>query len=182
MDGLGFDHQGRLWADSDKGVHLLDHGQWRRLTAEDGLVWDDTNSLAFEAASDGSVWIGTSGGLSRYVPLPHAVPDQPPAVVVNVAYDGKRTWQPDQHPLLPYRNRAITIQYSALEFDIRIRSKPFRDFAFGIAQWDQRARQCHERVMLLPLASSGSYPGSCSGLVQMATPLNSESSLGRSIV
>ena len=35
----------------------------------------------------------------------------------------------------------ITIQYSALEFDIRIRSKPFRDFAFGIAEWDQRGRQ-----------------------------------------
>ena len=35
---------------------------------EDGLIWDDTDGEAFWADADGSVWIGTSGGLAHYRP------------------------------------------------------------------------------------------------------------------
>jgi ligand-binding sensor domain-containing protein len=41
---------------------------------EDGLIWNDTDGDAFWADADGSVWIGTSGGLAHYRPPAAGVP------------------------------------------------------------------------------------------------------------
>ena len=62
---LNFDQRGWLWVGSDAGVGVFDGHRWVQCTTEDGLLWDDTDSYAFYADADGSVWIGTSGGLSR---------------------------------------------------------------------------------------------------------------------
>ena len=64
----GFDALGRLWRGSANGVSYLADGTWTYLSAEDGLVWNDTDGDAFWADADGSVWIGTSGGLAHYRP------------------------------------------------------------------------------------------------------------------
>jgi signal transduction histidine kinase/CheY-like chemotaxis protein/streptogramin lyase len=64
----GFDALGRLWRGSANGVSYLDGGAWTYLSAEDGLIWNDTDGEAFWADADGSVWIGTSGGLAHYHP------------------------------------------------------------------------------------------------------------------
>jgi signal transduction histidine kinase/CheY-like chemotaxis protein/streptogramin lyase len=62
----GFDGLGRLWRGSANGVSVLAGGYWRYLGVEDGLIWNDTDGEAFWADPDGSVWIGTSGGLAHY--------------------------------------------------------------------------------------------------------------------
>ena len=62
----GFDASGHLWRGSANGVSVLVGGSWRYLSAEDGLVWNDTDGEAFWADPDGSIWIGTSGGLAHY--------------------------------------------------------------------------------------------------------------------
>lgn len=67
----GFDSAGRLWRGSANGVSVLDGGSWKCLSAEDGMIWNDTDGEAFWADRDGSVWIGTSGGLAHYRP-PHS--------------------------------------------------------------------------------------------------------------
>ncbi len=64
----GLDAFGRLWRGSANGVSVLDSGYWRRLSTEDGLIWNDTDGEAFWPDADGSVWIGTSGGLAHYRP------------------------------------------------------------------------------------------------------------------
>jgi len=64
----GFDSVGRLWRGSATGVSVLTGGSWRHLSEEDGLIWNDTDGDAFWADADGSVWIGTSGGLAHYRP------------------------------------------------------------------------------------------------------------------
>ena len=64
----GFDALGQLWRGSANGVSVLAGGSWRYLSTEDGLIWDDTDGEAFWADPDGSVWIGTSGGLAHYRP------------------------------------------------------------------------------------------------------------------
>jgi ligand-binding sensor domain-containing protein len=64
----GFDASGRFWRGGADGVSVLAGGAWRHLGTEDGLVWNDTDGEAFWADSDGSVWIGTSGGLAHYRP------------------------------------------------------------------------------------------------------------------
>ncbi len=59
------DRQGRIWLGLDKGVTFLDGASWHNLTQQDGLVWNDADDQAFLEDKDGSIWIGTSGGLSH---------------------------------------------------------------------------------------------------------------------
>ena len=67
----GFDALGRFWRGTGHGVLLLRGGVWTQYSAEDGLIWNDTDGEAFWADKDGSVWIGTSGGLSHFRPQPN---------------------------------------------------------------------------------------------------------------
>jgi diguanylate cyclase (GGDEF)-like protein len=62
---LSIDHRGWLWVGTDRGEDVFNGHQWVGLTTEDGLVWDDTDSDSFHESPDGSVWIGTSGGLAH---------------------------------------------------------------------------------------------------------------------
>ena len=78
---LGFDRRGWLWAGTDHGVDVFDHVRWRHFGRSDGLIWDDCNTNAFMAGEDGSIWIGTSRGLSRFQPQSAALPNVPAPVV-----------------------------------------------------------------------------------------------------
>ena len=69
----GFDSHGGFWRGTAQGVSVLRDGSWTDFTTEDGLVWNDCDGEAFWADADGSVWIGTSGGLSHFrPPLPRS--------------------------------------------------------------------------------------------------------------
>lgn len=59
------DRRGWLWIGGTDGVEVFDGQRWRRLTMDDGLIWDDIAENAFFEDSDGSVWIGTSNGISH---------------------------------------------------------------------------------------------------------------------
>ena len=60
------------------GVFVLSGNSWTQMSTEDGLIWNDYDGEAFWADSDGSVWIGTSGGLAHYRP-PSVAPGVPTA-------------------------------------------------------------------------------------------------------
>jgi diguanylate cyclase (GGDEF)-like protein len=78
---LMVDHRGWLWAGQDAGLTVFDGHAWRSYTQDDGLIWNDTDSFALAEDKDGSMWIGTSGGLSHLI-TPDDAPvgaPQPPA-------------------------------------------------------------------------------------------------------
>lgn len=75
------DHRGWLWVGQDSGVSVFDGNGWRSFTQADGLVWDDADSYALSEDTDGSIWIGTSGGLS-HLKSPQAAPAGPPPAPV----------------------------------------------------------------------------------------------------
>jgi diguanylate cyclase (GGDEF)-like protein len=60
------DTRGWVWVGHDRGVDVFDGKKWRLFSSEDGLLWNDCDGRAFWADRDGSVWIGTSEGLSRF--------------------------------------------------------------------------------------------------------------------
>jgi signal transduction histidine kinase/streptogramin lyase len=64
----GFDASGNFWRGTANGVAVLSGNTWTQMSIEDGLISNDTDGEAFWADRDGSVWIGTSGGLSHYRP------------------------------------------------------------------------------------------------------------------
>jgi len=71
----GFDASGGFWRGTAKGVAVLRNGHWTEYSTEDGLISDDCDGEAFWADSDGSVWIGTSGGLAHFRPKPGIAQD-----------------------------------------------------------------------------------------------------------
>ncbi len=87
----GFDLFGRLWRGSANGVSVLSGPSWSRMTMEDGLTWNDCDGEAFWADRDGSVWIGTSGGLAHYRPGGGPMEGPVPKPVITAVEIGPRT-------------------------------------------------------------------------------------------
>ena len=83
---LVVDHRGWLWVGEDAGVTVYDGVRWRSFTQDDGLIWNDTDSSALNEDRDGSMWIGTSGGLSHLIePKAALAGSSPPPVFSQVS-------------------------------------------------------------------------------------------------
>ncbi len=76
----GVDAFGNLWRGSTNGVSVLHGNTWSTFTTEDGLVSNDCDGEAFWADRDGSVWLGTSGGLAHYRTQTGGLPGPPLAL------------------------------------------------------------------------------------------------------
>ena len=64
---LMFDRNGKLWCSVyDDGVASCDGINWAHLTPKDGLAGISVRAIT--EGPDGSLWFGTSNGLSRYIP------------------------------------------------------------------------------------------------------------------
>ncbi len=85
---ISIDHRGWLWIGTDKGLDVFNGRQWLGLSTEDGLVWDDTDSDSFHESPDGSIWIGTTGGMSRIVRPEELFHHDPLYVAVSNAHMG----------------------------------------------------------------------------------------------
>lgn len=80
---LVVDHRGWLWVGEDAGVTVFDGQRWRSFTQDDGLIWNDTDSFALTEDRDGSMWIGTSGGLSHLIAPQNALAGSPPPPAIS---------------------------------------------------------------------------------------------------
>lgn len=111
---LDFDHAGRLWVGTERGVDIWSGDRWSHYDMDDGLVWNDCNLNAFAEAPDGTVWIGTSGGLARFKPVRRAVPETPPTVVFTRLMNGPTDVSGLVNPSLGSRASSLVVRYSAL--------------------------------------------------------------------
>ncbi len=59
------DRRNWLWLGTDVGVFTWTGKAWCHFTQESGLIWNDVNTAGLAEAPDGSIWIGTSGGLAH---------------------------------------------------------------------------------------------------------------------
>ncbi len=86
---LMIDHRGWVWVGQDAGLTVFDGHTWRSFTQDDGLIWNDTDSFALTEDKDGSMWIGTSGGLSHLITPDEATGGSPQAPAFSqVTYGG----------------------------------------------------------------------------------------------
>jgi len=113
---VGFDARGRLWAGTDQGVWIGDGERWDQYDKNDGLIWNDCDHNGFAAESDGTVWIGTSGGLARFTPGGIARDARPPAVVFTTLTLGKGQVKPGSTISVGYASNSLVVRYSALSF------------------------------------------------------------------
>jgi diguanylate cyclase (GGDEF)-like protein len=74
------DHRGWVWVGGDMGLVVWNAHNWRHLTQESGLIWNDVNEGMLREAADGSLWIGTSAGVSHLL-HPERVFDEIPLTI-----------------------------------------------------------------------------------------------------
>ena len=152
---LGFDSQDRLWAGTNLGVRMFsgDGNRWDRYDHRDGLIWDDCDLHGFAAEPDGHIWIGTSGGLSRYMPRSSPPQRTPPSTVFTSVSIGKKEIDPARKLTLDYSSDPLVARFTALRFG-RERDLIFRyrlDPLFGT--W----RETPERELQFPALPAGNY-------------------------
>lgn len=86
----------RIWAGTDNGLGLYEHGKWKVFSTKDGLAHRAVLSLALDR-NTGDVWAGTMGGLSRvsggqiktYTQLDSGLSNN---VVYGVSIEGENVW------------------------------------------------------------------------------------------
>jgi len=113
---LGLDAGHRLWAGTNRGVDVSNGTAWRHYDQHDGLVWDDCDLNGFVAAADGSVWIGTSGGLAHFTPIDDVPWKDPPVAIFTQVNLGRISMDPAQNVSVAYDANALATSYSALTF------------------------------------------------------------------
>lgn len=111
---LEFDASGRLWAGTERGVDLWNGSRWSHFDESAGLAWNDCDLNGFAQESDGTIWIGTSGGLSEFKPAPRLVPEQPIEVVFTKLAMGGADVSKRTNPSFNARTNSLIARYSAL--------------------------------------------------------------------
>ena len=113
---LGRDSRGQMWVGTDYGVAVQAANQWIVYTHEDGLVWDDCAANAFWAEPDGTVWIGTMKGLSRFRPARRPAPLPAPQSAITSVHFGDHTASPSVPTEVSFRDRDFQVAFSGLTF------------------------------------------------------------------
>jgi len=152
---LGFDARGGLWAGTNMGIQSLaaDGKHWNRYDHRDGLIWDDCDLHGFAAEPDGHIWIGTSGGLSRY--LPRAAPAQPgpPRTVFTNVRIGNLEIDPAHRMMLDYSSDPLLARFTALRFG-RDRDLVFR---YRLVPLFRTWKETADRELQFPALPPGNY-------------------------
>jgi ligand-binding sensor domain-containing protein len=150
---LAFDHEGRLWASTDSGVSELENGRWRRYGAEDGLIWDDGDDYALHVDRGDNVWVGTSGGLSRYSAPRNPIPDSPPQAVLTTIKGGGQEFQVNDQPVLRHEQSSILIRFSSLNYSSETRAR----FRYRLRGFENSWNETRERDVHYAGLPAGRY-------------------------
>ena len=127
VNSMFVDHRGWLWVGQDTGLTVYDGHSWRSFTRDDGLIWNDLDSNGIHEDADGSMWIGTSGGLSHLLKPETVPPIAPPTPTISriafgaapVADGSEISWSPSTLAItvtpLSFRDaRHLRIRYRLL--------------------------------------------------------------------
>jgi diguanylate cyclase (GGDEF)-like protein len=150
---LEFDTSRHLWAGTEHGVDVWDGARWTHYDSGDGLTWNDCNLNAFAQDQDGAVWIGTSGGLSRFLPRKSREPEMPMHVVFTRLLLGQRDVSGKTNPSIDFDENSLIARYTVLNAP-RENGVLFRYRLDGASStWTETAR----RELQFAELSPGSY-------------------------
>jgi diguanylate cyclase (GGDEF)-like protein len=149
------DLRGRLWANTDQGAVIFDGQNWLRFDVEDGLAGNDTEAFAFLTDSDGSVWIGTAGGMT-HIRDPDRILHPQGLLDLHIATArlGDHELSIEHETSVPWRaNAALDVRFSSHNYS-RSPQTEFRYRLLGLSSswFGSRSPQLH-----LPALDNGHY-------------------------
>jgi diguanylate cyclase (GGDEF)-like protein len=151
---LAFDAHGKLWAGTNLGVRVFDgKDHWDPFDHRDGLIWDDCDLHGFAAEPDGHVWIGTSGGLSRFMPKQKTAALTPPRTVFTSLTNGKIQLDPSHSYSVEYSSDPLIARFTALRFG-HDRDLTFR---YKLDPLYKTWRETSDRELQFPALPPGNY-------------------------
>ncbi|MGA2831485.1 MAG: diguanylate cyclase [Terracidiphilus sp.] len=112
------DRRGWVWLGSDMGLLVWNGHNWRQITEESGLIWNDVNQGMMREAPDGSLWIGTSGGISHLLYPERAFNTIPLTVFLTEFQRGEKNY---------LGAREITMSWAGSPLILRISSPTMRN-------------------------------------------------------
>ncbi|MGO9241950.1 MAG: ATP-binding protein [Bryobacteraceae bacterium] len=137
---VGADQRGWIWAGTDQGVDVFDGAGWNHYDRQDGLLWDECNEFGFFADPDGSVWISTSQGVSRFRPERSAFRPSPTSTALVSATIGRYDLLAAPAPAIPFGSGAFHAGFAALTF-LNERAIRFRYRLLGLTSaWTETAQ------------------------------------------
>jgi ligand-binding sensor domain-containing protein len=107
------DRRGWVWLGTDSGLIVWNGQSWRHLTQETGLIWNDVNQGTLRTGPDGSLWIGTSGGVSRLLHPEHVFDPVPLAVSITEISYGSELYSGAEQVTLPWPGTGLHFQASS---------------------------------------------------------------------
>jgi diguanylate cyclase (GGDEF)-like protein len=87
------DRRGWVWMGSDWGLAVWNGQEWRHLTQDSGMLWNDLNKGTLTNGLDGSIWVETSGGLVHLLHPERVFDSQPLTVSVTEIERGDQIFQ-----------------------------------------------------------------------------------------
>ncbi|MCQ8239691.1 diguanylate cyclase [Rhizosaccharibacter radicis] len=107
------DRRGWLWVGTDSGLSVFDGSRWTAANMGTGLIWNDINQGAITEGQDGSMWFGTSGGLSHLMSPRSLFDRRPPMLLITDATVGDK---PAGTKRLAYGRQPLMLRFGTLNF------------------------------------------------------------------
>ena len=126
------DRRGWVWLGTDQGLLVWNGQGWRHLTQESGLIWDDVNQGVMYEAPDGSLWIGTSGGVAHLLHPERVFASIPLTVSLTEVRRGEISYLGARQITLPWAGSPLHFRISSStmrnrsELSLKIRMEGFQ--------------------------------------------------------
>jgi len=108
------DHRGWIWVGGGNGVDIFDGRYWTHLSRDDGLLWDETSQNAFFEDRDGSVWIGSSIGVSHVLHPEAMLARSPREVMITSVMHGTLPVSEGDSVRIDGNHAPLTVRYALL--------------------------------------------------------------------
>jgi diguanylate cyclase (GGDEF)-like protein len=110
------DIRGWIWLGTDQGVLVWNGQSWRHLTNESGLISNDVDQGGLDAGPDGSLWVGTSGGLSHLMHPDNIFSPAKLRVMFIGIMRGGNKYPLDQELYLPWSSAPLSINLATANY------------------------------------------------------------------
>ena len=115
---VAVDNRGWVWAGTNNGISVFDGQHWVSADSGNGLIWNDLDQDSLFEDSKGSMWIGTSQGLSHLLEPARLFDRQSLQAVISAISLGD---EPLPRTAIPYSQKPLSLSFGALNIRSDVR-------------------------------------------------------------